>query len=304
MTVMQLDTHGATPVSLSNRAMLCTLSIKQWSGRKLDKKVTAKVNAEAGAAQDAGRYNKSLIAKDALATIAQIVGKARADHVFISLPWMQDGSRIMPADAFSSYTARMQSHREAFEAAVAEFVANYDSYVSEARDRLGDMFDPAEYPAPHEVAGKFDWSINVFPLPDASDFRVDLGDAKTAAIRAQIETTMNAAMKDAMQDAWARLHKVVKAMSDKLRDFKPATAEHKASGVFRDSLVQNVRDLVEVLPMLNVAGDAALAAKIDEARAKLTTTDAKTLRDDPDARREVQQAAAQIADDLAAFMGA
>lgn len=303
MTVMQITAQGARPVDLSSRAMLAQLSIRQWTGRKLDKAVTDATNAQHGAKSDAGRYNKSLIAKDRLAKIAQIVGKARAQHVYISLPWLQDGARIMPADAFPRYTAVMRELREEFETEVASFVADYPLYVSEAQDRLGSMFRQADYPQPEQIAGKFSWDVNVLPLPSADDFRVNLGDAATARIKAEIEQTMTEALNQAMGDAWTRLHGVVKAMADKLAAYKPATDVTKASGVFRDSLVENVRELVDVLPLLNVTGDAALAKLTEAARDKLTAHDAKALRDDDAARAEVQAAAAQIADDLAAFMG-
>lgn len=298
-----LDQIQTAMPDLTSRAMLTQLSVKQWTGRKLDKRITQEVNASHGAAADAGRYNKVLIARDALAEIATIVGAARADHAKWSLPWMQDGTRIMPADAFGRYSAVMQRHRESFEKAVAAFVSAYPTYVDDARDRLNGMFNESDYPSPGDIARRFQWKVTVLPMPDAADFRVDLGDDKVDQIKAQITATMENAVADAMGDAWTRLHRVVTAMADKLKSYKPKTQTDKAQGIFRDSLVENVRELVEVLPALNLTGDARLAAMVDKARASLTKHDAKALRDDDIARREVQEAAQAIAEDMAAFMG-
>lgn len=47
--------------SLSSRAMLCTLSIAQWSASKHDRKASEEIAAHHGAQPDVGRYNKLLI---------------------------------------------------------------------------------------------------------------------------------------------------------------------------------------------------------------------------------------------------
>lgn len=294
----------ADPSALSSRAMLAQISIRQWSGRKLDKNVTAKTNADHGARADAGRYNKALIAKDALAEVAAVVGRARKDHEFYSLPWLQNGCRIMPAAGFQVYASAMQKHREDFESAVADFLTNYPDFVADAEKVLGDMFDRAEYPDAATIAGRFSWAVTILPLPDAADFRVTLADDEASRLRAEIASTMQEAARAAMADTWQRLYDAVSAMATKLKDYKPATDTAKADGIFRDSLVENLRDLVEILPGLNLTGDAALAAMTDKAREALTMHDAKTLRDNDGIRDDVATAAAEIADAMAAFMGA
>lgn len=304
MNALNIITANARPVDLSSRAMLVNVSISQWSARKLDKRVTADVNASHGAGADAGRYNKSLIARDALAEIKTIVSAARADHVKLTLPWLQDGTRILPAAGFAKYSETMRKHREAFEAATADFVANYPDYVRDAAAYLNGMFDPAEYPDASQIERRFAWSLRVFPMPDAADFRVDLAKETVDAMRREIADAMSDAVSDAMADAFDRLHKAVRHMADKLREFKPKSGDDRATGIFRDSLVENVRELVAILPGLNLTGDARLADAIAATEAKLTAYDADTLRSDDAKRDEVAKAAEQIADDLAAFMGA
>lgn len=298
----QITTHTAAP-DLTSRAMLVTLSIRQWTGRKFDKRVTDEVNASHGAGRDAGRYNKVLIARDALAEITKIQNAARADHAKWSLPWLQDGTRIMPADAFARYSAAMQGHRESFETAVASFVASYPQYVDDARARLNGMFNESDYPSPSQIAKRFAWDVNVLPMPSADDFRVDLGAEHVDRIKADMRQAMQTAIDDAMGDAWSRLHRVVSAMAEKLAAYRPKTDTERAQGIFHATLVGNVRDLVDVLPALNLTGDARLADMIERTRAKLITFDADQLKEDDNARAQVQEAAQAIADDMASFMG-
>lgn len=299
---MIMTKQPARAADLSQRVMLVQLSVSQWTARKLDKRATADIAERNDAKRDAGRYNKTLVARGALAAIAAIVASARQDHVTYSLPWLQDGTRIMPVDAFKTYAAKMQSHREAFEREVSDFLANYDDYIESARADLGALFNRADYPSKSELSRRFGWRVNTFPLPSASDFRVDLDKETLTALQADMQADIEGAFKTAMSDAAGRLHDVARAMSDKLNAYKPELG--KQGNPFRDSLVENVRELVAVLPMLNVTGDARLAKAIDDARAKLVRHDAQALREDETLRQETAKAAADIADAMGAFMGA
>jgi len=287
---------------LTSRVLLVQLSISQWTARKLDKRVTADVAQREDAKRDAGRYNKSLVARGALAAIAAIAAEARVDHASYTLPWLQDGTRIMPVDAFKTYSAKMQKHREAFEREVADFLASYPDYIEQAREDLGGLFNAADYPSKWEVAKRFAWRVNTLPMPSAADFRVDLDKDTVAALQADMQADIKAAMGDAVKDVADRLHKVARAMADKLAAYDPAAG--KQGNPFRDSLVENVRELVAVLPMLNVTGDAQIAKAIEDARAKLVRHDAQALREDAALRAETAQSAADIADAMASFMGA
>jgi hypothetical protein len=66
--------------------------------------------------------------------------------------------------------------------------------------------------------------------------------------------------------------------------------------------VQNVRDLVELLPAFNLTNDQTLDALTRRMRDELCSADAQTLRDDPKARKSVARAAESILDDAREFM--
>lgn len=287
---------------LSEKAMLSSLTIKAWSGRKLDRKVTHEVNTAHGAAADAGRYNKALVSRDALAEIVTIGNAARNEHYRFTLPWLQDGSRILPAAAFNNYTAAMRKHSEDFDAAVVKFIAGYGDYVEDARKRLNGMFNAADYPTAHDIAARFAFQRSILPVPSGDDFRVSVADEQAAMIRADIEAKATEALQTAMQDVWARIADNVGHMATKLAEFEPGKPGERASGIFRDSLVENVRDLASLLPSLNITNDPALIRVHDQITSKLCTHDAETLRDNGALREETAAAAAAIASSVADYM--
>src|SRR5438270_10146005 len=89
--------------SLPSRAMLCSLSISAWSARKHDRDASEEIAARHGAQADAGRYHKVLLPKQALAEIQKIVSEARGEHHFITLPWDDNGYRVLPAAAYMEH---------------------------------------------------------------------------------------------------------------------------------------------------------------------------------------------------------
>jgi hypothetical protein len=83
--------------SLSSKAMLCTVSISAWSGYKYDREASEQVAEIHGAEKDSGRFNKRLVPRKELEEITKIIGKARRDHEFVTLPWSDNGYRVLPA---------------------------------------------------------------------------------------------------------------------------------------------------------------------------------------------------------------
>lgn len=286
---------------IESRAMLASLKISTWSARAVDKGATKKVNSEAGAADDAGRFNKRLVSKHALAKLQEIAGQARAYHAEKTLPWAADGVRILAAILAGDYSAEMQKQREAFEGAVLAFLQGYPDFVSNARADLGALFRADDYPDLETVRRKFAFETGVFPLPVTADFRVDMAESQAADMRAAVEKTYRDTMANAVRDVWSRIGDVVSAMSGKLRDYKPAQGEEKAQGIFRDSLVGNIRDLVAILPALNITGDPRLEKATADLE-KLARFDAKELRDSDSIRSATADAADAILDEMRQFV--
>lgn len=273
-----------------------------WSARKLDRRVTEQVAADHGAASDAGRYNKALLAKDALAGVVTAANAARSLHYARTLPWLDDGARILPAAAYSDFAPRMARIRDEFLAAVDSFVSAYPSYVADARVRLNGMFNAADYPEPAEIRDRFGFDVRVFPVPDARDFRVQIGDAAADAIREEVERCTREALESAMRDAWQRVAESVGRMAERLRAYKPGADGSRAEGIFRDSLVENVRDLAGILPGLNLTGNPDLARVAERMARELAAHDAADLRESDVLRKATAESAESILADVAAYM--
>lgn len=288
--------------TLATRAMLSGLTIRQWTARKLDKRVTKEVNDRHGAAADAGRYNKALIAKGALEAIVSAANAARASHYLRTLPWLDDGARILPAAGYMAYSSELREHRIAFESAVETFLAGYPDFVADAEGRLNGLFNLADYPAANEIRTRFAFAVRMLPMPVADDFRVAIGDGQAATIRAEIEQATREALDGAMRDAWNRVVDTVGRMVERLNAYKPGADGTRAEGIFRDSLVENVRELVALLPSFNLTDDAFLTATVARLEAELCQHTAADLRESDTLRVDTAKAAAAILADVSAYL--
>lgn len=278
---------------LAEKAMLAGIRISIWEARTIDRRVTDETNAAHNADADAGRYNKTLLPKHALAAIREIAGKARRVLYARTLPWSDNGNRILSAAGYDDFAKAMRDVESEFNAAVAEFVGKYPAFLAAEPARLNGMFDAGDYPAPEEIAARFSFKRRIWPMPDAADFRVDMTAGERERIKSEIAAELSDTLHDAMRDVFGRIAETVGAMATKLALFKPAEGKSKAEGIFRDSLVSNVGELVALLPSLNITGDSRIAALTERMRA-LASHKPDDLRDDAHLRSQVATEAAAI----------
>ena len=277
-------------ISIGSSAMLVELNISTWTARKLDKKVSAEVDVAKGAKTSAVNVNKNLLAGTGfLDTITKYAANARAWHLSQTLPWSDNGQRLLPVSNFITYKEQLGKLNENFDALVAKFIEAYPNLVSAAAFQLGDLFNRDEYPEADAIARKFKFNYNFFPVPQAGDFRVDIGEEARKEIEASCNSLSNSRIESAMKDAWSRLHEHLLRMSDRL--------ESKGEGkqkVFRDSLVENAVELVDLLKHFNLTNDPTMEQARLDLRDAINDHDAQDLRDNFVAREAVKSKVDEI----------
>lgn len=280
---------------LNDRALLVSLSISQWTARKLDKKATKDVADINRASTSAGRYNKSLLPlNDLLANVHQKTGLIREKFAKNTLPWGIDGTRILPSANYLQFMTDFRKEKSEWRSLVNNFLDNYEDLVDEAKRWLGDLYDEKDYPTKDRVMDKFNMDMAILPVP-ANDFRVELSSDELSRLQEEMEGRMATVQQEAMMDAWGRLYKHVQHIAEKLADPK---------GIFRDSMVENAQETCDLLTRLNIADDPNLEAMRREVEAKLVSHHPDSLRNDIDLRQDTAAEARKIMDAMSVFMGA
>lgn len=242
---------------LQDSAMLVALNISQWTARKYDRSVSTEVEKAHGAT-DAGRYNKLLIDKAYLDPMDKVANAARQHHYKVTLAWGDNGERLLPAALFMEYTDAMRIMKSEFENRSYDFYKEYPDLVNAARKRLGSMYDPNDYPPVAEIRGRFQFATSFSPVPSANDFRVNLNKEYVEHIKADLTDRMNTRSKEALKECYARVRAVVGKVSEQCG---------KEKGKIFDSMIENARELANMLPAFNFTNDPelnSLAAEIND----------------------------------------
>jgi len=285
-------------MKLSDKALLVQLSISQWSARKYDKRVTQEIAHNfgvSGSAVDVGRYNKNLLPiDDFLADVHQKARQIRTAFYENTLPWGLEGAQILPSKNYLGFISAFRQDKSEWEYLVDIFLQEYPRLKAEAKRIVpAGMYKEEDYPSLEDMRAKFKIDLAVFPVP-SGDFRVELADDELARIQAEVENRAEMGGQRAMKEAWQRLYTRVEKMVEKLSDPK---------AIFRDSMVEHVREICSILPNLNFADDPNLEAMRQEVEAKLANQNADSLRLDPALRADKAAEAKDIMSKMGAFMG-
>jgi hypothetical protein len=280
---------------ITDRAMLVVVHISVWPAMKHDRKISRDIAQQHGAQETAGRYNKQLLRGaeklDALRTLA---GQIRDYFYEITLPWSDEGYRLLPAHFYFELTKQMREFERLFWAGVEEFLEVYPAYVERDRPELSGLFEKEDYLSVDKVRKKFGLRFEVVPIPTGDDFRVTLSEEEQARVAREIDANVRESLNRGTMDLWRRLREVVTRMVDKLNE---------PESRFHASLVTNIFDLVDdLLPRLNVNQDQDLNRFAMEIRDRLCAFSARELKDDETLRVATATDAAQILSQMDAVL--
>ncbi len=287
-------------MDLNRDAMLVGLRISAWSSRLYDREASDHVAAHHDASTSAGRYNKRLLPKAALAALNATMNEARTRHYSNSLPWDDKGSRLLTVANYEYYTQVMDGLRERLVRQRTRFIEEYDDYVEQARIDLGKLFRMEEYPSKEDLRDRFSIRYRITPVPDADHFMARLASDDTERVKREIELHIEEQLHDAVGDLYRRLAEAVERVSERLTE-----NDNGKPLVFRDTMISNIRDLVDVVPRLNIFGDHRLASLCEQVKDRIAGVEPDSLRPsgtfDPAVRAKVKSDADALMEQFAGY---
>jgi len=293
-------------MNISERAMLVSLSIKGvWSAVAEDERISQEVAQRYAVSAEVGRYMKKICDPKKVPSLKKF-NSTRNElynlHRELTLPWDDHGTRLLPAAMYFDYMAKVQAAKTAMEEAYEEFLREIPALKAQARRDLNGLFREEDWPEPDALRRRLSIRIKVMPMADANDFRVKLGAEEEAKIRQQVNQEVFQTLANSLLDLVRRLKTCVEDMHDRIGSYKtdsPVTG--KTIKRFTDSAVNNLREMVEIIPKLNVLGSPEIDSLVQEIRNSLCRYDAQDLRDNYLLRRQVVKGAGEVAKKLAAI---
>ena len=275
--------------SISSSALLVTLNRSTPALKKIDKQVTKEVTKAKHASDKAGAFHKNLISSSIHEALIGQSSAIYTYHARNTVEWIAKGPKLLPNEKYTDYDNTMRSMIRDFDALGIEFIAEYPRIVAEAQLHQGEMFKESDYPSVEVLRSKINIEIAYEPIPDAGDFRIDIGNQAAEEMQAGYNKLLQDRLQKAMGSVIERLIKPLINMS-KMLDY---TAQEKPTG-FRDTLIDNVADIVSLIETCNITNDPTIEAVYRQLTNTLNGVTPDTLREDPYLRLQTKQTVDKI----------
>lgn len=218
--------------------------------------------------------------------VTSIKGQATTYWRSISLPYPEPGLRLIRRDQIAEFTEKMSEFQRDLDRAVRALNQELESLKSAARDRLGRLFDPSDYPT--SLSGEFDLSWD-FPSIEPPDYlrrlHPDLYREECRRAQARFDDAVRLA-ETAFSEELAKLVEHLQERLSGADDGKPK--------VFRDSAVENLKEFFSRFRQLSIGSDEQLDAVVRQAESLLGDTVPQELRDQSGARQWIAQGLAEV----------
>lgn len=277
-----------TTEKLSQRAMLVRLRVHMLYGSRTDRQVTDETIERKGAKRDTGRWTTNFIPKESVKDVISARNRIKAIHDFFTLPWLGDGTRILPTQLYDKYMERYNSSVEDWQKSVDDFMQTYPTIREQAERRLAGLLTDEvlrSIPSVEEARSKFSIDHDVFPMPNENDFRVNLGADKINVLKSSVKNSIERMTTEAVNDTYDKLGKILKRIFETLSD---------KDAKFKNSLIGNLKDLVELMPMFNLNDDPKLEELRRMCDEQLANIDPQKLRDNMSLRKRTAKKAEEI----------
>jgi hypothetical protein len=212
----------------------------------------------------------------------------------ISLPYPEPGVRLIRQADLAAFDVQMTTHKAELAEAVWRLDEHYAELRSAARDRLGSLFNPADYPLSLDGLFAIAWD---FPTVEPPDYLRQLAPALYEQEKARVAARFDEAVRLAEEAFTAELAKLVSHLTERLSgqdDGKPK--------VFRDSAVENLNEFFARFKQLNIRSDEQLDALVAEAQQAIRGVEPQRLRESASLRQHVASELSVVAASLDGLM--
>ena len=211
--------------------------------------------------------------------MTSVRNRTRAYWTSLSLPYPEPGIRLVRQDTLETFQAQMRVFKDELDEAVAGLDERYAALKAAAQDRLGSLYNEADYPA--SLSGMFDisWDFpSVEPPPYLQQLNPDLYEQECLRVQARFDEAVQMAEQAFVEE----LAQLVSHLTERLgghEDGKPK--------IFRDTAVGNLREFFDRFRALNVRSCDQLDSLVSQCRQIVGGVQPQELRDNGGLRQQV-----------------
>jgi hypothetical protein len=215
----------------------------------------------------------------AFKAVSAVKSRAAGYWRSLTLPFPEPGVRLIRQDGIDTFDAQMQEFRDELDESVATLDEHYAELRDAARQRLGSLYNPADYPRSLEGLFRIEWD---YPSVEPPDYLRQLNPELYQQECQRVAGRFDEAVQLAEQAFIEELHRLVTHLTERLAgesDGKPK--------VFRDSAVSNLSDFFGRFRQLNVRSNEQLDQLVAQCQQVVRGVEPQTLRDNQSLRQSV-----------------
>jgi hypothetical protein len=209
----------------------------------------------------------------------------------LTLPFPEPGVRLIKQEKVDEFAAMMADFKAELDDAVANLDRHYDELKHAAAERLGSLFNAADYP--ETLQGLFDVAVD-FPSIEPPDYLMQLSPALYAQEQERVRARFEEAVRLAEQAFLEEFARLVDHITDRIS----SSNDDGTPKVFRDSAVSNLSEFFARFRELNVRSNAQLDELVERAQQAVRGVGAQDLRDSQGLRQRVATQLTQVQSSL------
>jgi hypothetical protein len=215
----------------------------------------------------------------AFKAVTSIRGRLISYWKGISLAYPEPGIRLIRQDDIQTFSVHMTTLKAELEEAVQRLDEHFAELKTAARQRLGSLYNPADYPGSLRGLFGVEWD---FPSVEPPDYLRELSPELFRQEQARVAARFDEAVRLAEEAFVGELGKLVSHLTERLSgndDGKPK--------VFRDSAITNLTEFFERFKQLNVRSSQQLDELVEQAQRTVRGVEPQVLRDNASLRQHV-----------------
>jgi hypothetical protein len=204
----------------------------------------------------------------------------------MSLPFPETGIRLIRQDQIDVFNGQLHLLKEELDAAVWRLDVHYAELKSAARERLGSLYNAADYPVSLQGMFQVTWG---FPSVEPPDY---LRQLNPEVYRQECERVAGR-FDEAVQLAEAAFVEELQSLVSHLTERLSGQTDGKPK-VFRDSAVENLTQFFERFRELNVRNNEQLDELVGQCQQVVSAVEPQALRNNNVLRESVSNELSQV----------
>jgi len=226
--------------------------------------------------------------------VSAIRSQAAAYWRGCSLPYIEPGVRLIRREDVTAFDVQMRTAQAELAEAVSQLDDCYGELVQQARERLGDLFDPADYPETLQGLFEISWDYPSCSPPEyLRSVSPQLYEEECRRVQARFSEAVQLAESAFAEELSGLINHLAERLTGQT-DGKPK--------VFRDSAVTNLLEFFDRFQRLNIQSNEQLDGLVEQARSLVRGIDPQRLREQTTVREQIAEGLGRVETSLDDWM--